>query len=224
MKMMEKNTEIQMSVKSEKGMAAEISETAESFLQKIKDGFNLSEKDIEYIISKTPLIIVGERKEKLLLGSLALFIRCSKSKTPPMTVKLITQVLYDYGYRPWEKTIWNGMKLLRKYELYPLFCPVSELKLLDTYSSFLIKQMEITEKTIEKTREILEKSMKANIAINASPVSRIAGALYIASFLTGERNAKTTQREMANIFSISTIAIRNAHKELTEGLDIEIIL
>ena len=52
-----------------------------------------------------------------------------------------------------------------------------------------------------------------------SPTGVAAAAIYIAAYLEGRNR---TQREIADISSVTEVTIRNRYKELASGLNIEI--
>lgn len=65
--------------------------------------------------------------------------------------------------------------------------------------------------------EIINLAKEKGITSGRNPNGVAAAALYVASYLLGERK---TQREIAEVAGITEVTIRNRYKELSENLDI----
>jgi transcription initiation factor TFIIB len=76
----------------------------------------------------------------------------------------------------------------------------------------------LSDKVQAKSAEILKKAKKYDVTSGKGPTGVAAAAIYIACVLVGE---KRTQREVADICSITEVTIRNRYKELVEKLGIE---
>ena len=100
-----------------------------------------------------------------------------------------------------------GLKLMptSPQDYIPRFC--SELKLSSDVQA--------------KTLEILKEAANKELTSGRGPTGIAAASLYMASVLCGERR---TQREIAEIAGVTEVTIRNRYKELSEKLDIELIL
>jgi transcription initiation factor TFIIB len=100
-----------------------------------------------------------------------------------------------------------------------------ELKLLPTipqdYISRFCSQLKLSNDVKVKTMEILKKAACAELTSGRGPTGMAAAALYIASFLYGERR---TQREVADMAGITEVTIRNRYKELVNKLELQITL
>ena len=72
-----------------------------------------------------------------------------------------------------------------------------------------------------KTLEILKEAANKELTSGRGPTGIAAASLYMASVLCGERR---TQREIAETAGVTEVTIRNRYKELSEKLDIELIL
>ena len=72
-----------------------------------------------------------------------------------------------------------------------------------------------------KTLEILQEATRRELTSGRGPTGIAAASIYIASVLCGERR---TQREVAETAGVTEVTIRNRYKELSEKLDIDIIL
>ena len=229
---MENNDKITVYKNKEGGCSGfvKIESTAEEFLINVGPMFLLDKDNINYIIKKTPE--VSSDRWRNLVASMALFIRCPKSKVPPVSIDFLVTMLWKKGYYILEKDILRGMHYLRKLKLYPSFCQLDELKLLETYRTYIYKGLEFlpSEKAdivFKQTKEILIKSKEKEVAINLSPVLRIFAALYISSILNirQEQHVRIlTQKKVAQMGGTNPIPIRNAYKEIAEGLNIELIL
>ncbi len=100
-----------------------------------------------------------------------------------------------------------GLKLMptSPQDYIPRFC--SELKLSADVQA--------------KTLEILQEATRRELTSGRGPTGIAAASIYIASVLCGERR---TQREVAETAGVTEVTIRNRYKELSEKLDIDIIL
>jgi len=100
-----------------------------------------------------------------------------------------------------------GLKLMptSPQDYIPRFC--SELKLSSDVQA--------------KTLEILKEAANKELTSGRGPTGIAAASLYMASVLCGERR---TQREIAETAGVTEVTIRNRYKELSEKLDIELIL
>ncbi|MEM5782727.1 MAG: transcription initiation factor IIB [Candidatus Aenigmatarchaeota archaeon] len=76
----------------------------------------------------------------------------------------------------------------------------------------------LSDKVQAKSVEILKKARKFDVTGGKGPTGVAAAAVYIACVLVGE---KRTQREVADIFGITEVTIRNRYKELVEKMGIE---
>jgi len=72
-----------------------------------------------------------------------------------------------------------------------------------------------------KTLEILQEATRRELTSGRGPTGIAAASIYIASVLCGERR---TQREVAETAGVTEVTIRNRYKELSEKLNIDIIL
>ena len=100
-----------------------------------------------------------------------------------------------------------------------------ELKLMPTsprdYISRFCSELNLSNSVQVKTLEILELAASHELTSGRGPTGLAAASLYIASVLCGERR---TQREVAEIAGVTEVTIRNRYKELTDKLDISIVM
>ena len=71
---------------------------------------------------------------------------------------------------------------------------------------------------VSKTHEILSKATEKEMVYGKSPSGVAAASIYIAGVLCDRRR---TQRDIANISSVTEVTIRNRYKELVRGLGLE---
>ncbi len=197
--------------------------TAKEILTDLSADLCLTETDIQYILSRTPEIRSDLYSENL-LGSVALFIRCSKSKVPPMSFKLLSKIVCSKGYNTiTEYSIIRGVRRLRKRKIYPPYCPVRITDLLITYAPFIKRILQIKDEVtiIAKTKKILEITEESGVVRGKSPLGKIASALYIALILSGEHRS---QSEVAMLMGVSETTIRTIYQEMSELLYIPELL
>jgi transcription initiation factor TFIIB len=73
--------------------------------------------------------------------------------------------------------------------------------------------------TLTKTLSIIESAERLELIDGKSPTGLAAAAIYIAANLT---NHIRTQREIADISSVTEVTIRNRYKELAKALNLEL--
>ena len=99
------------------------------------------------------------------------------------------------------------------------------LKLMPTspqdYISRFCSELKLSGDVQTKTMEILKKSADRELTSGRGPTGIAAASLYIASILCGEHR---TQREVSVVAAVTEVTIRNRYKELSEKLDIDIVL
>jgi transcription initiation factor TFIIB len=99
------------------------------------------------------------------------------------------------------------------------------LKLMPTspqdYISRFCSELKLSGDVQIKTIEILKEAANKELTSGRGPTGVAAASIYIASILCGERR---TQREVADVAGVTEVTIRNRYKELSEKLDIDIVL
>ena len=100
-----------------------------------------------------------------------------------------------------------------------------ELKLMPTtprdYISRFISELKLSSDVQAKTLDIIREATNNELTSGRGPTGIAAASLYIASVLCGERR---TQREVADVAGVTEVTIRNRYKELSDKLDINVIL
>jgi transcription initiation factor TFIIB len=87
----------------------------------------------------------------------------------------------------------------------------------ESYVPRFASDLDLSEETERRARELLRTSQRAGIQSGKSPVGLAAAAIYAAALLTNE---KVTQNEVSQVASISEVTIRNRYKELLEAANI----
>lgn len=99
------------------------------------------------------------------------------------------------------------------------------LKLLPTapqdYISRFSNKLRLSTDVQAKSIEIIKKASEKELTSGRGPTGLAAAAIYMASVLCGERR---TQREVAEIAGVTEVTIRNRYKEISNKLDIDIIM
>jgi transcription initiation factor TFIIB len=100
-----------------------------------------------------------------------------------------------------------------------------ELKLMPTtprdYISRFISELKLSSDVQAKTLDIIREATNKELTSGRGPTGIAAASIYIASVLCGERR---TQREVADVAGVTEVTIRNRYKELSDKLDINVIL
>lgn len=87
----------------------------------------------------------------------------------------------------------------------------------ESYVPRFASDLELSEETERRSRDLLRTSQQAGIQSGKSPVGLAAAAIYAAALLTNE---KVTQNEVSGVANISEVTIRNRYKELLEAANI----
>ena len=72
-----------------------------------------------------------------------------------------------------------------------------------------------------RANEILKEATERELTSGRGPTGVAAAAIYISSVQCGERR---TQREVAEVAGVTEVTIRNRYKELTEKLNLRVML
>ena len=100
-----------------------------------------------------------------------------------------------------------------------------KLKLIPTspiaYVSRFCSDLELGGEVEVKAVEILKEATAKELTSGRGPTGVAAAAIYVASVLCDERK---TQKEIAEVVGVTEVTIRNRYKELTEHLEIDVVL
>jgi transcription initiation factor TFIIB len=105
--------------------------------------------------------------------------------------------------------------LLRELELK--VSPASPVDFVPRFCSLLNLSSEIRSKAIE----IIKHAAENELTNGRGPIGIAAASIYIAAILGGEHR---TQKEVSDVTGVTEVTIRNRYKELSEQLDIDVLL
>ena len=105
--------------------------------------------------------------------------------------------------------------LLRELELK--VSPASPIDFVPRFCSMLDLGGDIRSKAVE----IIKKATEAELTNGRGPIGIAAAAIYIAAILSGEHR---TQKEVSDVTGVTEVTIRNRYKELSEQLEIDVLL
>ncbi len=105
--------------------------------------------------------------------------------------------------------------LLRELDLK--VTPASPVDFVPRFCSLLRLSSDIRSKAVE----IIKKASDAELTNGRGPIGIAAAAIYIAAILSGEHR---TQKEVSDVTGVTEVTIRNRYKELSEQLDIDVLL
>ncbi|MGP8077653.1 MAG: transcription initiation factor IIB [Thermoplasmata archaeon] len=99
------------------------------------------------------------------------------------------------------------------------------LKLMPTrpqdYIQRFCSELKLKGEIQSRANEILKLATERELTSGRGPTGVAAAAIYIASVQSGERR---TQREVAEVAGVTEVTIRNRYKELTEKLNLRVML
>ena len=100
-----------------------------------------------------------------------------------------------------------------------------KLKLMPTrpqdYIQRFCSELKLKGEIQTRANEILKQATERELTSGRGPTGVAAAAIYIASVQCGERR---TQREVAEVAGVTEVTIRNRYKELTEKLNLRVLL
>ncbi|MHC1599619.1 MAG: transcription initiation factor IIB [Candidatus Methanospirareceae archaeon] len=105
--------------------------------------------------------------------------------------------------------------LLRELDLK--VTPTSPVDFVPRFCSLLDLSSDIQSNAIE----IIKRATEKELTNGRGPIGIAAAAIYIAAILGGEHR---TQKEVSDVTGVTEVTIRNRYKELSEQLDIDVLL
>lgn len=105
--------------------------------------------------------------------------------------------------------------ILRELDLKVI--PASPIDFVPRFCSLLELGSDIQSKAIE----IIKKASERELTNGRGPIGIAAAAIYIAAILHGEHR---TQKDVSVVTGVTEVTIRNRYKELSEQLDIDVLL
>ncbi|MCD4843949.1 MAG: transcription initiation factor IIB [Methanosarcinales archaeon] len=174
------------------GLSRNIRETAAVVYRKAVDMNLIRGRSIEGVVGSTLYAACRQCNVPRTLDEIAEVSRVSR-KEIGRTYRFISREM--------------GLKLL----------PTSPIDYIPRFCSGLNLRGNVQSKGVEILRQAAEKELTSG----RGPTSVAAAAIYISSFLCGDRR---TQREVAEVAGVTEVTIRNRYKELAEQLNIEMVL
>ncbi len=144
------------------------------------------------------------------ITSAIIYITCRQYGVP-RTLEEITEVS-----RVEQKEISRAYRFLLR-ELDLKISPASPIDFVPRFCSMLGLSSDIRAKAIE----IIKKASEKELTNGRGPIGIAAAAIYIAAILNGEHR---TQKDVSDVTGVTEVTIRNRYKELSEQLDIEVLL
>ncbi len=87
----------------------------------------------------------------------------------------------------------------------------------ESYVPRFISDLELSDETERRARELIESARNAGVLSGKSPVGLAAASVYAAALLCNE---KVTQNDVSEVADISEVTIRNRYKELLEASEV----
>ena len=78
-------------------------------------------------------------------------------------------------------------------------------------------ELQLDEEVQEKAVEILRRASEMGLTVGKSPLSTVAGAIYLAGKICGKRKR---QHDIVRVIGITEVSIRNRYKEMEERLEL----
>ncbi len=144
------------------------------------------------------------------ITSAILYITCRQYGVP-RTLEEVREVS-----RVGQKEISRAYRFLLR-ELDLKISPASPIDFVPRFCSMLGLGGDIRAKAIE----IIKKASEKELTNGRGPIGIAAAAIYIAAILNGEHR---TQKDVSDVTGVTEVTIRNRYKELSEQLDIEVLL
>lgn len=155
-------------------------------------------------------LIRGRNTESLVAASL--YASCRKAWVP-RTLQEIANETNLPGGQAKRKVAKAYRFLLRVMNLQT--APPSPFDYIPRYSNELNLDTDVRDKTIE----ILKLASDIGITVGKSPLSTVAGAIYLAGKICGKRKR---QHDIVRVIGITEVSIRNRYREMEERLDLHI--
>jgi len=144
------------------------------------------------------------------ITSALLYITCRQYGVP-RTLEEVREIS-----RVGQKEISRAYRFLLR-ELNLKISPTSPVDFVPRFCSLLGLGSDIRAKAIE----IINKATEAELTNGRGPIGIAAAAIYIAAILSGEHR---TQKEVSDVTGVTEVTIRNRYKELSEQLEMDVLL
>ena len=154
-------------------------------------------------------LIRGRNTESLVAASL--YASCRKAWVPRTLQEIANQTTLPKTNAK-RKVAKSYRFLLRVMNLQA--APPSPFDYIPRYSNELKLDAQVRDKTIE----ILKLAQECGISVGKSPLSMVAGAIYLAGKVCGKRKR---QHDIVKVIGITEVSIRNRYREMEERLDMD---
>jgi len=155
-------------------------------------------------------LIRGRNTESLVAASL--YASCRKAWVPRTLQEIADQTTLPKAQAK-RKVAKSYRFLLRVMKLQT--SPPTPFDYIPRYSTELNLDSEVRDKTVE----ILNLASDMGISVGKSPLSMVAGAIYLAGKLCGKRKR---QHDIVKVIGITEVSIRNRYREMEDRLGLAI--
>ncbi len=156
-------------------------------------------------------LIRGRNTESLVAASL--YATCRKAWIPRTLQEIADQT--SLPEKDAKRKVAKSYRfLLRVMNLQT--APPSPFDYILRYSNELELDPEVRQKTVE----ILRMASEKGISVGKSPLSMVAGAIYLAGKVCGKRKR---QHDIVRVIGITEVSIRNRYREMEERLDLRVL-
>lgn len=153
-------------------------------------------------------LIRGRNTESLVAASL--YAACRKAWIPRTLQEIAGQTALPQKNAK-RKVAKSYRFLLRVMNLQT--APPSPFDYIPRYSN----ELELDNDVREKAVEILRKASDMGISVGKSPLSMVAGAIYLAGKMCGKRKR---QHDIVRVIGITEVSIRNRYREMEQRLNL----
>ena len=153
-------------------------------------------------------LIRGRNTESLVAASL--YAACRQAWVPRTLQEIADQTGLPRGTAK-RKVAKSYRFLLRVMNLQT--SPPTPFEYIPRYSN----ELQLDEEVQEKAVEILRRASEMGLTVGKSPLSTVAGAIYLAGKICGKRKR---QHDIVRVIGITEVSIRNRYKEMEERLEL----
>lgn len=193
-------------------------ESPRQVLQNLSHDLAISKTEVELILTRVDKLRVkgylrGWDMLSIILTAAILYVRWPKSKRVPLAFSRFVKMCRRKGYRITKRQIFRCSKLFKNTRLYPV--GPTAVEILNGQWKYLKKEFGFPDEIKTKAVNLLS---NRQIIAGRSPQVVIAGSLYLICKIHG---FEITQLELAEMFGVTEVSIRNFFKHLTKQKIIE---